>query len=171
MNFVIFLVCLIFPYIITVLWLPFIKAVTTLSLGLFITIVAEKLEWLNANDVTWRPSFKEIFKMFDHIALSPKTVVNVVLNSFIEKENTKIGMVTLFMPNNFIVFSPAYVANVLRLLLAVVFLGSFIVRPFLMNPLSLLWRRVVESDKPIFTLVFGGIGGFATAINELMKHL
>jgi hypothetical protein len=57
------------------------------------------------------------------------------------------------------------------MVLGILFVGSFLVQPFLMRPLSLIWRRIVESDKPIFTLTFGGISSGAVVVNELAKHL
>jgi hypothetical protein len=29
-----------------------------------------------------------------------------------------------------------------------------------MRPVNLVWRRIVESDKPVFTLTFGGAAAF-----------
>jgi hypothetical protein len=40
-----------------------------------------------------------------------------------------------------------------------------------MRPLNLVWRRIVETDKPVFTLTFGGAAAFATVISEAAKHL
>jgi hypothetical protein len=50
----------------------------------------------------------------------------------------------------------AYVSNGIRILLASIFCMSFIFQPALKRPLSLVWLRIVESDKPILTLVLGG---------------
>jgi hypothetical protein len=44
-------------------------------------------------------------------------------------------------------------------------------KPLIMRPVNLIWRRIVESDKPVFTLVFGFVGGLAKAISEVVKHL
>ena len=60
--------------------------------------------------------------------------------------------------------------NLGRLLLGLIFVGSFFLRPVL-NFFLTLWLRVVQSDKPIFTLVFGGIAGFAEAIDQVGKIL
>lgn len=49
-------------------------------------------------------------------------------------------------------------ANGLRIVFALAFLGSFVFRPLIQAPISWVWARIVESDKPIFTLVFGIIG-------------
>ena len=40
-----------------------------------------------------------------------------------------------------------------------------------MRPVSLVWARIVESDRPVFTLIFGGAAAFASAIGEAAKHL
>jgi hypothetical protein len=55
--------------------------------------------------------------------------------------------------------------------LSVIFVGSFLLKPLIMRPISLVWSRIVESEKPVFTLIFGGAGAFATAIGEAAKHL
>jgi hypothetical protein len=36
---------------------------------------------------------------------------------------------------------------------------------------SRVWARIVESEKPVFTVIFRGAAAFATAISEAAKHL
>ena len=72
---------------------------------------------------------------------------------------------------NFSMACAGYVSTTIRFLISLVFIGSFLVKPILAQPLSLIWRRIVESDKPIFTLLFGGISSGAVVVNELGKHL
>ena len=74
-------------------------------------------------------------------------------------------------PFYFATTSAGYFANIIRMAIAIVFVGSFVVQPFVMRPLSLLWRRIVESDKPIFTLLLGGIASGVVLVNEVGKHL
>jgi hypothetical protein len=83
-----------------------------------------------------------------------------------------LGFMTGFsaIDNTVSAFSSSIV-SVFRFALAVVFVGSFLLRPLIMRPISLVWRRTVESDKPVFTIMFGGAAAFATAINEAAKHL
>jgi hypothetical protein len=52
--------------------------------------------------------------------------------------------------------------------LAALFVGSFLLKP-LHQAISLVWARVVESDKPVFTLLFGGGAAAATAIEAVLK--
>jgi hypothetical protein len=66
---------------------------------------------------------------------------------------------------------PSYGVNIARLIVAIVFFASFLIKPFVMEPLSLVWRRIVESEKPVFTCVGSGVGTIATAVGELMKHV
>jgi hypothetical protein len=58
-----------------------------------------------------------------------------------------------------------------RFVLSIIFVGSFLLRPLIMRPVSLVWARIIESEKPVFTLIFGGAAAFATAISEAAKHL
>ena len=62
---------------------------------------------------------------------------------------------------------PAFI----RFVISLVFVGSFLLRPLIMRPLSLVWARIIESEKPVFTVIFGGAAAFATAITEAAKHL
>ena len=61
--------------------------------------------------------------------------------------------------------------SLFRFVLSIIFVGSFLLRPLIMRPVSLVWVRIIESEKPVFTLMFGGAAAFATAINEAAKHL
>jgi hypothetical protein len=61
--------------------------------------------------------------------------------------------------------------SLFRVILSIIFVGSILLRPFVMRPVSLVWARIVESEKPVFTLTFGGAAAFATAISEAAKHL
>ena len=62
-------------------------------------------------------------------------------------------------------------SNIFRITASIIFIGSFLLKPLVMRPVSLLWARIVESDKPVFTLILGGAAAFATAIGEAAKHL
>jgi hypothetical protein len=49
-----------------------------------------------------------------------------------------------------------------------IFILSFFLKP-LQNAIMTLWARVIESDKHVFTLVFGGTAALANAIQEIIK--
>ena len=59
------------------------------------------------------------------------------------------------------------VANGLRILLALVFLSSFLFRPLIQAPISRLWYGAMASDRPVFTLLFGTTGAIIGAIQVL----
>jgi hypothetical protein len=61
--------------------------------------------------------------------------------------------------------------NIFRILLSIIFLGSILLQPLIMRPVNLVWRRIIESEKPVFTVIFGGVAAFVTAIIEAAKHL
>jgi hypothetical protein len=61
--------------------------------------------------------------------------------------------------------------SIMRFILATIFVGSFLLKPLIMRPMSLVWARIIESEKPVFTLIFGGAAAFATALSEAAKHL
>jgi hypothetical protein len=84
-----------------------------------------------------------------------------------------------FEPVHPLMLRPAYTAigSVLalassagRLALTVIFLGSYLLKP-LYGVISTLWLRVIESDKPIFTLLFGGAAAAAQGFEAIVRAL
>jgi hypothetical protein len=62
------------------------------------------------------------------------------------------------------------IPNLIRFAITVIFVGSFFLRP-LQRPIMTLWARVVESDKPVFTLLFGSTAVLAKVIQEISEAL
>jgi hypothetical protein len=60
--------------------------------------------------------------------------------------------------------------NLTRLSISVIFVASFFLRP-LQRPIMTLWARIIESDKPVFTVVFGGGATLIKAIHEIASSL
>ena len=58
--------------------------------------------------------------------------------------------------------------NLGRLSLALIFLLSFLLRPIRV-PVLIVLARIVESDKPVFTILFGGVAAAAKSIQEITK--
>jgi hypothetical protein len=77
----------------------------------------------------------------------------------------------IMVPEDFAFFAMAVSPPIFRFILSIIFMGSFLLRPLIMHPVNFVWRRIVESDKPVFALIFGGIGAFASALGEAAKHL
>ncbi|TDH58252.1 hypothetical protein E2C06_33605 [Dankookia rubra] len=63
-----------------------------------------------------------------------------------------------------------HILNGSRFLVSLIFVISFLLKPFL-ETFSLLWRRAIESNKPIFTLVFGAAAGFCKIVADLLARL
>jgi hypothetical protein len=70
----------------------------------------------------------------------------------------------------FAFYALALFSPVFRLLLSVTFVGSFLLKPLIIRPASLVWARIVESAKPVFTLIFGGATAVAKVISEAVEH-
>ena len=78
---------------------------------------------------------------------------------------------TDFDPDTFILHCSELlilIPNFTRMLLAVIFTGSFFLKP-LKLPIMTLWARIIESDKPIFTLVLGGGASLVEAIHQIVS--
>jgi hypothetical protein len=63
-----------------------------------------------------------------------------------------------------------YMLNGGRLAIALVFIGSYLLRP-LQDVIMKVWLRLTESDKPIFTFLFGGVGVIAEGTSRLIGGL
>jgi len=88
------------------------------------------------------------------------TGLPMVWNSYTDRTTLE-----AFMANNISSFAP-----ILRLLLSLIFVLSFVIKPVVLRPMSVLWARILESEKPVFTVIFGGAAAFAKAIGEAAKH-
>jgi hypothetical protein len=60
------------------------------------------------------------------------------------------------------------VPTLIRFSIMTVFISSFLLKP-LQHLIMTLWARIIESDKPVFTLVFGGTAALAKAIQEAQE--
>jgi hypothetical protein len=72
-------------------------------------------------------------------------------------------------PDNFILHCSALlnlIPNLTRMLLAVIFIGSFFLQPLKRHPIMTLWERIMESEKP-FTLLGIGVGGVVAIMHDL----
>jgi hypothetical protein len=94
------------------------------------------------------------------------------INSQIKQQLMQQLMQRIDTTNNIALrFLTTYFLTLFRFVLSMVFVGSFLLRPLVIRPVSLVWARIVESDTPVFTVIFGGAAAFATAISEAAKHL
>lgn len=61
------------------------------------------------------------------------------------------------------------ISNGLRILYAVVFLASFLISPIVKPIISRTWEALIESNKPIFTMILGAIGTGLGVFHVLAK--
>lgn len=62
-----------------------------------------------------------------------------------------------------------FATNGLRIAFSLVFLGSFLLNPFLKKAISRVWARLVESDTPIIGTALGGISAFAVIVHDALS--
>jgi hypothetical protein len=58
------------------------------------------------------------------------------------------------------------IPTLMRFLLAIVFIGSYCLRPF-QRPIMFVSARIIEHEKPVFTLLFAGIAAMFKAIEQI----
>ena len=64
----------------------------------------------------------------------------------------------------------AAIPSLIRVCIMFIFFCSYLLRP-MKDPVLALWARIVESDKPVFTLVFGGAAAMAKTVEEIAKNV
>jgi hypothetical protein len=108
------------------------------------------------------------------ISLDPHLILDGLKTGLLTINRVTLHPLDIFYPYHFIdTFSLFYLSlfsYVFRAVLSIIFVGSFLLRPIVMRPINFVWRRILESDKPIFTIIFGGAAAFASAIREATKH-
>jgi hypothetical protein len=182
-NLIIFLLFFAFCYACTIIWVSIAEwsslYIEWQLFGVFFNdaIRTSYLRWFMAG--TNGVFIEDLYKKILAISFDPSHIIQTFTNEAGMYVHKRHGLAFplghtrawLIFPFNFVRLAMVYFGNIARLLLAVLFLGLFLLRLLLRRPLSLLWQRTVESDKPIFTLLLGGLGGLGTALNELMKHV
>jgi hypothetical protein len=73
--------------------------------------------------------------------------------------------------DSFVLYTSSSLPSIIGFVLSIIFVGSFLAKPILLRPVSVVWARIVQSQKPVFTLTFGGMAAFTSAITEAVKHL
>jgi len=63
-----------------------------------------------------------------------------------------------------------YLANFWRIMVAMTFATTFVFSRVL-KPVSFVWARMIETEKPIFTLAFGGLAGAASLAQAIWRHI
>ena len=159
-NIISFTVLLIVTYILFSVWVPFIHQ-CVLNVQLFMASIA-------ANQTPYL-MFPLIY--IDWSSFNPITVWQAVQFELDYIPMTTSPTADQFYALNFARACAGWIPNFIRLAIALIFVGSFVARPLLMKPVSLVWRRIVESDKPVFTLIFGGVSSVAVLVSELVKYL
>ena len=158
-NLIIFLTMLIVNYLTLVFWLP----VATLMTNVIVQI------WFVLTDSSLPPSSRLIdwnFIIFLIANFLPEVSFDILHPKILVEIFSAQTSIDLFAIRTLSAFPSLF-----RFILSIIFVGSFLLKPFVMSPVNLVWRRIVESDKPVFTLTFGGAAAFATAISEAAKHL
>ncbi len=161
-NLLIFIVMLIINWIMLVIWPP---VVWVLKLGVIGVIIG-----ITSNIDPNVDYYSEMFKVLTSITIRTLSIVYsggifshaIAFEFYLIWNGPAMASSLLAVPLGPYLF---------RFVVSLIFVGSFLLRPLVMRPVSLIWARILESDKPVFTLIFGGGAAFATAISEAAKHL
>jgi hypothetical protein len=153
-----FLLIMIINYLVLILWFPLIS---TIKLYILSALISQNFSFWIFNWIFSQNFSHLISNIWQAISSFPSSLYPGGLRppgSHLSADEFAEGALPMF-------------PSIFRFLLTITFLGSVVLKPLVMRPVNLVWRRIVESDKPVFTLIFGGAAAFAKAVSEAAKHL
>jgi hypothetical protein len=163
-----FLCVLLIQYFLLCLWVPLTQKISN---DILFYLAVNLITGLTVREAIHSPEivFADYLKFFQSLYLSSFYPTNMlrVFSQYVEFGN----LTAVDYMSRIFQFSGAYLISIMRFMAASIFVASFLLRPLVMKPLLLIWARIVESEKPVFTLIGGGISSLAVAAKELAKHL
>jgi hypothetical protein len=160
LNLVGFIFLMLFQYVILCYWRP-ITNILLLNVRWFLNVIY--YEHKDLATAAWQS-----FMVWDYNAVEPGLSINHVISMFKIKTADTDDPILEYLENVSRILG--LVPSVIRFLITSIFLGSLVLQPVQRSTIT-LWARIVESDKPVFTLLFGGAAAFAKIIQETAKLL
>jgi hypothetical protein len=166
-NLIIFLTMLIVNWMFILFWFP-VTEVYRSTLVIIIPFWISQILSHTANYLFISQQLYEVYKQFPHEVISYFTHVPFSIRYLFVPIYRLIATSAM---DEFAFLALLTLPNILRILLSIIFVGSILLRPLVMHPINLVWRRIIESEKPVFTVIFGGAAAIVTAMGEVAKHL
>jgi hypothetical protein len=151
-------------YALLVLWRPLADFVI-INMKMLVTICA--LLWRGTNESIGELG-PELFVLGNPFADAPVAPLDLIrdITAQLSFPDDGDGSVYVDFANQAVL---SIIANSFRLLVALMLFLAFLFRVCLGPIFSTTWARLVESDKPVFTIVFGAMGAIATSVKEIAK--
>ena len=166
-NLIVFTLFFIATIALISLWLPIVRTfsfIFTVTLEYLIGPVSIDMVIRKSIDVSHQ-QMTELIRRYGSLSFdTPDSLIYRF--SFLTNRQEMLEWQHLF-PSIFALSFSAFFSPVLRLVIALVFLLSFMFRPLVRAPISLLWRRLIEIEKPIFTVAFGIVATIFQALKAL----
>jgi hypothetical protein len=173
-NFACFVSLFFVQYVILVIWRPFVMTPFSIlipAVGFLLPLLnGSELVHLGHNDVMqlWETIKAPVVELLIHRRVD--FYLTGTVSAFLSYFTIPLPhMHTWVVPMHACILS-GYAVSLSRLFVAAVFVVSYLLRP-LQPPIAALWARIVESDKPVFTLLFGGTAAVAKTIEEIIHNL
>lgn len=163
-NLTIFSASMIINYAFLCIWSPVMTAIRYFGTTLVVT-QADIIDDILTGDISLAQAYSIYLPIIRDELQSIHQMINFYPTTVTAVFTTRSIPVDLFA-----FFSASSVPSVCRLLISIVFVGSFLIGKRSMRPVSFLWERIIESDQPVFTLIFGLLGALAAAVEEVAKH-
>jgi len=98
--------------------------------------------------------------------LETRPIIGPIFEPFMAGTDDTEPHVFMWHMSALVTLIPAFI----RIMLMMLFIVSFLFRP-IQHLIMALLERIVESEKPVFTLVFGSAAAIAKAIQEIAKNV
>jgi hypothetical protein len=163
-NFILFVFFAGLQYVLLCLWVPMTSLLSNIAIGCIRHVVLGPYSPLPPGTRSV-PLLEEIKSIFTGV-IKPISEMDVLVNSIVFLRPVGYVLIRSYGVGYFLAVLP----NVLRLTITLSFMVSYLLKP-LQTPLLTLMARIVESDKPIFTLLFTGIAALAKGIEAIAEYL
>jgi hypothetical protein len=175
-NALVWIVSVIINYVIFVIWTNGMESIKYNAEGAIGDIIFDPMTFItaplngliSAGKTIWEGAPRDLSHLLT--PLIPFSITGEI--GTLQRDPQDVGNNNSFQSiGNAVVDTMSVIGFLLRMGISIIFVGSFLMKPLIAKPVSLVWARIIESDKPVFTLVFSGASAIATAVREVVKHL
>jgi hypothetical protein len=150
-NLTIFSVSMIINYAFLCIWSPITTAIRYFVTS-WVVLAGDMIDDILTGDISLAQAYSIVLPMLQNTLQSMHQII------YFYPTMATIVFTTRSIPLDiFAFFGASSVPSFCRLLLSIVFVGSFLIGKRSMWSVSFLWGRIIDSDQPVFTLIFGGL--------------
>jgi hypothetical protein len=163
-NLALFLLFLIVSYCVILLFVPIFSVLRTIVFNIIATF---EQYFFSNRGAFWAAIDTQIWLLNYNLKHVYTDILNFdlffssYLNGWVMKSPISVHELQVFIVNS--------IGSGLRVIFTVGFLLSILLSLLMRGPILLIWARLVESEKPIFTMLFGGLAALGKGLQAIVS--